>query len=201
MLRVGLTGGLATGKSFVGRVLEELGCHLLRADELGHQVLLPGGEAYDGVVREFGREILDEDGSINRRHLATLVFDRPGRLEVLNQLVHPHVVAKEEEWFTGLEAQDPRSIGIVEAAILIETGSYKRFHKMVLTVCSEQEQIARAVKRDGLSHEEVEARIRRQMPLSEKKAFADFVIDTSGSKDATTAKTLSLFEELRRLAI
>ena len=200
MLRVGLTGGLATGKSFVGRTLVEFGCHLLQADEVGHQVLLPGGEAYDAVVREFGPELLDEDGTINRRRLASLVFDQPGRLAVLNELVHPPVVAKEEDWFAALEAIDPHSIGVVEAAILIETGSYKRFHKLVLTVCSEPEQIARAIKRDLLSREEVEARIRRQMPLSEKCKFADFVVDTSGTKEDTAAKTRELYEALRRLA-
>jgi dephospho-CoA kinase len=201
MLRVGLTGGLATGKTFVGRELADLGCHLLQADELGHQVLSPGGEAFQSVVSEFGSDILDEDGSINRRRLGALVFDRPDRLLALNQLVHPFVVAKEEEWFDRLEALDAHAIGVVEAAILIETGSYKRFQKLVLTVCDEQVQIARAIKRDALSREEVEARIRRQMPLSAKRKFADFIIDTSGTKEETAGKTRALLEELRRLAL
>ena len=94
MLKVGLTGGLATGKSFVGEALRDLGCHLIKADELGHEVIQPGGEAHAAVVREFGPQILDESGAIDRRKLAAEVFDRPERLTRLNSLVHPHVIRR-----------------------------------------------------------------------------------------------------------
>jgi dephospho-CoA kinase len=200
MLRVGLTGGLASGKSFVGRTLAEFGCHLIQADELGHEVLLPGGEAYDAVVREFGNGILDENGLIVRKALAALVFDKPDRLAVLNALVHPPVIRREEQLVARFRAGDPGGIAVVEAAILIETGSYRRFHKVVLAVCEERQQIERAMKRDGLTRERVLARLARQMPLAAKRKFADYVIDTSGSKEDTVGQTRVLFEQLRAVA-
>lgn len=200
MLRVGLTGGLASGKSFVGEALASLGCHLLKADELGHRLLLPGTEVYRRVVEEFGPSILDEEGRIQRRALAQLVFADPEKLARLNAIVHPAVIEEEERWLAGVEAADPHGIGVVEAAILIETGSYRRFDRIVLAVCSREQQIERAMKRDGLSREEALQRLERQMPLEEKRKFADFIIDTSGEKQQTLAQVRRLFEELRRLA-
>ena len=123
MLKVGLTGGLACGKTFVGQALADLGCHLIQADELGHEILLPGGEAYADVVREFGPGILNEDGTIDRKRLAAEVFAKPERLEALNRLVHPHVFRRERELIDRFAKSDPRGIVVVEAAILIETGT------------------------------------------------------------------------------
>lgn len=200
MLRVGLTGGLATGKSFVGECLVRLGCHLLKADELGHEVLLPGGPAYQPAVDAFGPEILDTEGLIDRRKLASLAFSDPNRLALLNSIVHPAVIRREEEWFASLQAAAPASIGVVEAAILIETGSYRRFDKIVLVVCKPEQQVERAMRRDALSREEVLARLSRQMPLEEKRAYANWVVDTSGEKSATEAQVRVVHEELRRLA-
>lgn len=200
MLRVGLTGGLASGKSFVGEALASLGCHLLKADELGHQLLMPDTEVYRRVVEEFGSSILDEAGRINRRALASVVFADPARLARLNAIVHPAVIEEEERWMQRVAAQDPHGIAIVEAAILIETGSYRRFDRIVLAVCPLEQQIERAMKRDGLSREEVLERLERQMPLEEKKKFADFIIDTSGEKEHTLIQVRRLYEELRRLA-
>lgn len=200
MLRVGLTGGLASGKSFVGEALAALGCHLLKADELGHRLLLPGTEVYRRVVGEFGPSILDEQGRIQRRALAQLVFADPEKLARLNAIVHPAVIEEEERWMAGIEAADPHGIAVVEAAILIETGSYRRFDRIVLAICSREQQIERAMKRDGLSREEALQRLQRQMPLEEKRKFADFIIDTSGEKEQTLAQVRRLYEELRRLA-
>src|SRR5271170_1902927 len=112
MLRVGLTGGLASGKSFVGHALAELGCHLIEADKLGHEVMLPGAEAYDAIVREFGREILQPDGQIDRPRLSALVWDRPERLEKLNSIVHPPVVAREERRMAEIAQSDPQAIAV-----------------------------------------------------------------------------------------
>lgn len=201
MLRVGLTGGLATGKSFVGRILEDLGCRLLKADALGHEAIEPGGPAFESVLAEFGREMLDETGHIDRRKLAGEVFDKPDRLAALNAIIHPVVIAREEEWMRQVEAANPRTIAIVEAAILIETGSHKRFDKLVLTVCSREQQIERAMKRDKLTREEVLSRLERQMPLDEKRKFADFVIDTSGEKAATERQVEQLYAALQRLTL
>ena len=200
MLRVGLTGGLASGKSFVGESLASLGCHLLKADELGHKLLLPGTDVHARVIAAFGPSILDSQGRIVRRTLASLVFDNPERLALLNSIVHPAVIAEEESWMEEVQASDPHGIAIVEAAILIETGSYRRFDRIVLAVCSDEQQIERAMKRDGLTREEALARLRRQMPLEEKRKFAHYVIDTSGKKESTLVQVRRLYEELRRLA-
>lgn len=199
MLRVGLTGGLATGKSYVGQIFQELGCRLLKADELGHAALLPGGEAYDEVVREFGSGILDEGGQIQRRLLAAQVFGDAHRLEKLNSIIHPVVIGKQEAWFEQIGVEDPKAIAVVEAAILIETGSYRRFDRIVLTVCDSELQIERAMRRDGLSRKEVEDRLSRQMPLEEKRRHAHFVIDTSGDKTDTRHRTMTIHEQLRKL--
>jgi dephospho-CoA kinase len=200
MLKVGLTGGLACGKSFVGEALAELGCLLIQADELGHQVLAPGGEAYDEVVREFGREILTETGEIDRRALATQVFGTPERLARLNAIVHPPVVRREKELIARFETVAPNGIAVVEAAILIETGSYKRFDRMILVTCREEQQIERAMRRPAAGREDVVARISRQMPLAEKRKYADFVIDTSGEKEDTLRQTRAVFDALRQAA-
>jgi dephospho-CoA kinase len=201
MLRVGLTGGLGTGKTFVGEALEALGCQLIRADQLGHQVLAPGGDAYEDVLREFGPDIRDPGGTIDRRKLAALVFDDPERLERLNRLVHPPVIRREEELARAFFERDPAGIVVVEAAILIETGSHRRFHRIVLAVCDREQQIERAMRRDGLSRQEVLARLARQMPLEEKRKYADHVIDTSGSKDDTLRQVRQTYEALRSIRL
>jgi dephospho-CoA kinase len=199
MLKVGLTGGLACGKSFVGEALGELGCLLIRADELGHEVLAPGGEAYDGVLNEFGRDILAGDGTIDRRVLAARVFGDPDRLKRLNALVHPAVIRREEQLAADYAARRPDGIAVVEAAILIETGSYKRFDKMILVTCAQERQLERAMRRTGAVEADVRARISRQMPTAEKRKFADFVIDTSGEKEDTLRQTRAVYQELRRI--
>ena len=199
MLRVGLTGGLASGKSLVGHSLADLGCHLIEADALGHEVLLPGGDAYAPVVSEFGSEILDADGVIDRRRLGALVFGHPERLAKLSSYVHPAVVRREEQIIAGTQASDPQGIVVVEAAILVETGSYRRFARLIVAVCSREMQIARAMKRDGLSRDEVLARLERQLPLEEKVKVADYVIDTSGTKEHALEQTQEVYRSLRSL--
>jgi dephospho-CoA kinase len=198
ILKVGLTGGLATGKTHVAAVLAELGCHVLSADALGHEVLLPGGEAYNDVVREFGERIVGLDGRIDRKSLAVEVFDRPDRLKTLNSLVHPHVIRREEEWLTRLAAEQPGSIAVIEAAILIETGSYRRFDRLILTVCPPEMQIERHMARSGESEAQARPRLARQMPLEAKRQYADYVIDTSGSRDETERQTREVFAKLQQ---
>lgn len=199
MLRIGLTGGLATGKSFVGEQLGRLGCRILRADDLGHAVLEPGGEAYQPVLDAFGGAILLADGRIDRRRLAGIVFGDEAKLKLLNSIVHPAVFSREEAWMQQVEDDDPCALAVVEAAILIETGSYRRFQKLVVAACSEPQQIERAMARDGLTRDEAQVRISRQMPIEEKKRFADYLIDTSRTTDDTIAQVEHLYGSLRSL--
>jgi len=199
MLRVGLTGGLASGKTFVGEALASHGCLLIQADVLGHAVLAPGGEAYQQVVEEFGRQIVGDGGAIDRRALAAQVFGSPDRLARLNSLVHPPVLRREELLLAEFAAREPHGIAVLEAAILIETGTYARFDRIILVVCDEQVQIERALRRPGATLEDVRARLSRQMPLAEKRKYAHFVIDTSGEKEDTLRQTRAVYEELRRI--
>ena len=198
MLKAGLTGGLASGKSFVGAALRELGCKLIEADKLGHEVLLPDGAAYASVVKAFGRGILDSDGSIDRKRLALEVFSNRERLALLNSLVHPEVHKKTDELMAAYFAADPDAIVVVEAAIQIETGRYQSFDRLIVVVCEIRQQIERAIAR-GATREEALARLASQMPLAEKRKYADYVIDTSGEKDDTLRQTREVYNALRSL--
>ena len=200
MLRVGLTGGYATGKSFVARELGRLGCHVLYADRLGHRVLEPGAEAYAPTIAVFGSHIQNLDGSIDRRKLAAIVFSSPDLLQTLNSFVHPAVFRLEEAALAELNARNPRGIAVIEAAILIETGRYRCFERLVLTTCDEELQIERGMSRDHLTREQVLTRLSRQMPLHEKKKFAHYLIDTDAPKEATLQQVNLIYRELKRLA-
>jgi dephospho-CoA kinase len=200
MLKVGLTGGLASGKSFVGAALEQLGCKLIEADKLGHEVLLPGGSAYAPVVEEFGPGILGLDGLIDRKRLALEVFADKERLRVLNSLVHPEVHKMTDELIAGYFAADPDAIVVVEAAIHIETGGYRRFDRLILVFSEERLQIERAMHR-GATRAEAMARLASQMPLEQKRKYADYVIDTSGEKEDTLRQTGQVYKSLRSLKI
>jgi dephospho-CoA kinase len=197
-MRVGLTGGLACGKSFVGRTLETLGAHVIRADELGHQTLEPGGEAYQPVIEAFGRDILTPEGRIDRHALAERVFGDADQLKKLNAIVHPAVHRLQESLSHQILAVDPDAMIVYEAAILIETGIYKNFDRIILVTCTPDQQLQRAMSRDAATRGEVEARLSRQLPLAEKRKYADFVIDTSGEKEDTIRQTRAVYESLRR---
>ena len=200
MLRVGLTGGLASGKSFVGGQLSELGCLLIQADEIGRQVQQEGAEAYEEIVREFGAGILRPDRQIDRRKLAEQVFGRPDQLQKLNRIVHPLVRARMEKEIAEFAAREPRGIAVVEAAILVETGSFRSYDRLIVVVASEEQQIERAMARDHISREEALSRMRRQMPLAEKVKYADYIIDSSGSKEHTIEQTRAVYASLRSLS-
>jgi len=201
MLRVGLTGGLASGKSFVGHALAGLGCYLIEADKLGHEVMLPGGEAYDAIVREFGPDILDAEGRISRRKLSGMVWHNPERLEKLNSLVHPPVREREERRIAEIAQADPRAITVVEAAILVETGRYKSFDRLIVVTCSKEQQMERALERGSYNKEEILARLSRQLPLEDKVRVADYVIDTSGPKENTLEQVRTVYSSLRSLTV
>lgn len=200
MLKVGLTGGLASGKSFVGQALADLGCRLIQADEIGHQVLARGGEAFDPVVAEFGAAILAPDGSIDRQRLAAEVFTRPERLAALTRLVHPPVIRRVNELTAVIAESEPEAIVVVEAAVMLEAGTHARYDKLILAMCTPAQQVERAMLRDRITREKALARIGRQMPLEEKLKFADYVIDTSGDKAETLRQVREVYHLLRSIA-
>ena len=198
MLRVGLTGSIATGKSFVSKVLAELGCHLIDADETAREVVAPGSPALREVAQEFGSEMLNDDGTLDRAKLGALVFGDPARLQVLNGILHPYIIAKQDERLREWEAVDPEAIAVVDAALMIESGGYKRFDRLIVVHCDEEVQLQRLMARNNLSREEAERRIGTQMPQSEKMKFADYLIDTTDGFEPARLQTTAVYESLMR---
>ncbi len=197
MLKVGLTGSIAVGKSFVCSVFRELGCHVLDADMTAREVVAKGTAGHKRVVEEFGGGILQSDGAIDRRRLAEIVFADDAKRRVLEQIVHPLVIEAQDGWLREIEAGDPTGIAIVDAALMIESGGYERFDKLIVVWCRPEIQLQRLMRRDRLSADEAGERIAAQMTQDEKKRFADYLIDASGSFDSTREQTIAVFEKLR----
>ncbi|MBK7994434.1 MAG: dephospho-CoA kinase [Blastocatellia bacterium] len=200
MLKVGLTGGIGTGKSHVAKTFIELGCYVFDADKIARQVVEPGEVGFEKVVAEFSKEILAEDGTIDRAKLGQVIFSSPEKREKLNQILHPIIIDKQDSLISETINQDPNAIVIIDAALMIETGSYKRFDKLIVVYCDKESQIERVMKRNNLSRSEVESRINSQMPSDEKRKYADIEIDTSGSFKETEDKVKVVYQELKGLA-
>ncbi len=199
MLKVGLTGSIAVGKSFVLGVLAELGCHVLDADATAREVVAPGTLGLKAVVAAFGDEMVNSDGALDRAKLGAIVFaDEPKRLQ-LNSILHPFIIAGQDEQMREWEEEDPQGIAVVDAALMIESGGYRRFDKLVIIHCRPEVQLDRLMTRDGLSSTEAEQRIGAQMAQEEKKTYADFLIDTSEGFDSTRRQTEKVFQKLAAL--
>jgi len=199
MLRVGLTGSIGVGKSFVTSVFEELGCHVLDADLTAREVVMPGTPGLKAITEEFGEDILNPDGTLNRKQLGALVFADESRRQRLNNLLHPFIIARQDEIMRGWEAEDPNGIGIIDAALMIESGGYKRFDKLIVVHCRPEVQLERLMLRDKLSREEALRRISSQMPQEEKQKFADYLIDTSDGFEPTRTQIISVHQKLIRV--
>jgi dephospho-CoA kinase len=201
MLRVGLTGSIAVGKSYVSGVLQELGCHVIDADHTAREVVIPGAPGLDAVVAAFGPDILREDGTLDRPKLGGIVFPDQKKRELLNSILHPFIIARQDEILDEWEREDPTGIGVIDAALIIESGGYKRLDKLIVVHCRPEEQLERLMARDGLSEAEARQRIAAQMPQSEKCKFADYLIDTSEGFVVTRERTADVMKRLRELAV
>jgi len=197
MLKVGLTGSIAVGKSFVLGVLAELGCRVLNADVTAREVVAPESPGLQAAVDAFGTEILLPDGGLDRAKLGSLIFaDEQKRLR-LNSILHPFIIAKQDEQMRKWEGEDPKGIAVIDAALMIESGGYRRFDKLIVVHCRPEVQLQRLMSRDGLDREQAEQRIKAQIPQEEKKKFADFLIDTSDSFESARAQTEAVHQQLR----
>jgi dephospho-CoA kinase len=204
LLRLGLTGGIASGKSVVGEMFVKRGARLIQSDAVSHALMQPGCKVYEDVVRSFGREILNADGSVNRSRLAAAAFGTPGgappRIKELNEIVHPAVIAHEKEWMEEIGRRDPNAIVIVEAALILEAGVAGRFDRLIVVTCHPEQRILRFARRLGISEDAARAEVARRMAAQisdeEKIKAADFVIDNSGSLDATEEQVQRVFAEL-----
>jgi len=197
MLKVGLTGSIAVGKSFVVDVFRELGCYVLDADKTAREVVEPGTSGLKRIVEAFGEKVLLSDGKLNRSKLGGIVFQDETKRQLLNSIVHPLVIERQNEWIEAWEKADPDGIAIVDAALMIESGSYKRFDKLVVVWCRPEVQLERLVSRDGLSADEAARRIAAQMPQDEKRSYADLSIDTSEGFAEARRQTTEIFEQLK----
>jgi dephospho-CoA kinase len=203
LLKVGLTGGVACGKSTVGEMFVARGARLIKADELAHQLMRPGQPVHEQILHHFGREVVHQDGTINRQKLAEAAFGG-GRVEELNRLVHPAVIAYQERWMEEEGALHPGAVIIVEAALILEAGVQKRFQKLIVVTCHPEQKVSRLAARQGISEEaarqEVERRQSAQRSDEEKARAADYVIDNSGATSATERQVDAVWNELKRLA-
>jgi dephospho-CoA kinase len=199
MLRVGLTGSIAVGKSFVTEVLAELGCHVVDADVTAREAVRPGSPGLAAVVAEFGTDVLRDDGTLDRQHLADVVFADAEQRSRLNAILHPFIIARQDELLNEWEALDPQGTGVVDAALMIESGGYRRFDKLIVVHCRPEIQIARLMARNGLSQAEAETRIGAQLSQEEKLQYADFKIDTSAGFEDTRQQTAAVYRQLKEL--
>ncbi len=208
MLTLGLTGGIASGKSAVGAMFVQLGAHLIQADSVAHQLMQPGHPVYDEVLRHFGSGILNPDRTINRPRLAEAAFgsssDAPGglspRVRELNAIVHPAVIEYENRWMADLARRYPGAIAIVEAALILESGGADRFDHLLVVTCHPDQRIQRFAQRLGISEDAARAEVSRRMAAQisdeEKIKAADFVIDNSGSLQETERQVRTIFAAL-----
>ena len=195
---MGLTGGIACGKSYVLRRLAAAGLETLNLDAVAREVMAPGGAAHDDVVRAFGPAILGPDGAIDRKRLGDLVFADPGARARLDGLVHPRVREEEARWAAAAD-RGPGTVLVTDAALLVEAGVHLRFHRMVVVHCPPELQLQRLRERDGLDAAAAEGRLAAQMPIGEKRRFAHFEVDTAGSFADTDRQTHALAQALRSI--
>jgi dephospho-CoA kinase len=193
--RVALTGGIATGKSHCLRRFASLGVPVIDADVLARDAVAPGTPGLASVVRRFGPQVLGLDGMLDREALARIVFADAGARRDLEAIVHPVVYAAIQDWFSHLDSQTP--FGIADIPLLYETGHAGDFDRVIVAACDVETQLQRVMARDGLTKAEAERRLAAQMPISEKRRKADYVVDTSGEPSETDRRVLEVWERLR----
>jgi dephospho-CoA kinase len=199
MLRVGLTGSIGVGKSYVAGILAELGCHVLDADQTARAVVEKGTEGLKAVVDAFGTTVLQVDGSLDRQRLGAVIFADQKKRELLNSILHPRIIAAQDEQMGQWELEDPDGIAVVDAALMVESGGYARFDKLIVVHCRPEVQLQRLMARDGLSREDALKRVSSQMSQAEKKKFGGYLIDTSEGFEDTRRQTTRVYEELIQL--
>jgi len=199
MLIVGLTGGVASGKSVVSRVLREEGAYLIDADQIARELVEPGTPTWKELVRAFGNEILQEDRSIHRKKLAARVFSDPEQRSILERMIHPRIKEEMSHRLKAISQKDPEAIVVIDAPLLIETGNHREMDKVIVVTSTEEQQIERLREREGMDPEETKRIIASQISTEEKIKAADFVIRNEGSLEDVERKAKEIFRELRKI--
>lgn len=197
MLKVGLTGSIAVGKTYVCEILLELGAFVLDADLTARKVVEPNTVGWKKIIEHFGQEALQSDNTLNRAKLSEIIFADESKRQLINSIVHPLVIEAQNEWLSEMEIQNPQGIAVIDAALMIESGGHRRFEKMIVVWCEPEIQLERLMARNALSRENALRRIKSQMSQEEKKRFADFLIDTSKGFEAARKQTIETFEQLK----
>lgn len=201
MLIVGLTGGVASGKSVVSRILKEEGAYLIDADQIARELVQPRTSAWEELVKVFGKEILQKDGSIHRKQLAAKVFSDPKQRDLLNRTLHPRIKEEMGRRLKAIGQKDPEAIVVIDAPLLVETGNHREMDKVIVVISTEAQQIARLREREGMDQEEARRIMASQMATEEKVKVADFVIRNEGSLEETERRAREVFQELKRIAL
>jgi len=196
MFVVGLTGGIASGKSVVSNMLRDLGASIIDADEISREVMIPHTKCWEEVIASYGSELLLEDLTIDRKKLAISVFKNSKKIKKLNRIVHPYIMQRIEEMIDEIKDKDPQTLVIVDAALLVETGVYKHYDKLIVVYVSKETQLKRLIIRDAMSQEEAESRIELQSPLTEKLKVADYIIENEGSLSKTRKEVQKVYKAL-----
>jgi dephospho-CoA kinase len=201
MLIVGLTGGVASGKSIVSRILKEEGAYLIDADQIARELVQPRTPTWKELIKVFGKEILQKDGSIHRKKLAAKVFSDLEQRNLLNRILHPRIKKEMGRRLKAIGQKDPEAIVVIDAPLLIETGDHREMDKIIVVISTEEQQIERLKERQGVSQEEAQRIIASQIATEEKLKVADFVIRNEGSLEETVRRARGVFQELKRIAI
>ncbi len=197
MLVIGLTGGIATGKSTVSSIFKNAGAVIIDADRIAREVVKKGRPAHRAIVKNFGKNVLLPDGEINRSVLGEIIFNDPQKKELLNNIVHPHVRKEQNRQLNHIEKTNPNTIVILDIPLLLESKMYRDLSEVVVVYAPEQIQMKRLMQRDGISQVDALARVRSQMPIDEKKDKATIVIDNSGTRENTRKQALKIFQRLK----
>ena len=200
MLVVGLTGGVASGKTSISQVLGVEGAYLIDADQIARDLVQPDTAAWRELVKVFGKGILQEDGSLHRKRLAAKVFSDPEQRNLLNKILHPRIGAEIKRRLKEIAPKDPDAIVVIDGALLIEIGAHREMDKVIVVASTEKQQIERLRQRDGVNQEEAQWILSSQMPLDEKIKVADFIIRNEGSFEETRRRVKEVFEELKGIA-
>ncbi len=201
MLIVGLTGGVASGKTVVSQVLKEEGVYIIDADQIAKELVQPHKPAWNELIRAFGKEILQEDGSIHRKKLADKVFANPKQRKILNQILHPRIKEEMDRRTKEIGQKDPRAIVVMDAPLLVELGEHHEMNKLIVVTTTQTQQIERLKDRDGTNPEEALRILSSQMPVEEKAKLADFVIRNEGSLEETRKRAREVLKELRKVVL
>jgi dephospho-CoA kinase len=201
MLIVGLTGGVASGKTTVSRVLKEAGAYIIDADQMARELVRPHTPAWRKLVRAFGKDILREDGSLHRKKLADKVFTNLRQRKLLNQILHPRIRKEMERRAKEIGQKDPEAVVVIDAPLLVELGDHRKMDKLIVVTSTQTQQIERLKERDGISSEEALRIFSSQMPVEDKVKLADFVIRNEGSLQETKKKTREVYKELKKVVV